>query len=46
VLNPLVISGDRNDDSLVLRLTCENVTVLLMGDATTASEESMLAEGL
>ncbi|MBA4181139.1 MAG: hypothetical protein C0506_11170 [Anaerolinea sp.] len=46
VLHPLTISGDRNDDSLALKLTCENVTVLLMGDATTTSEESMLAVGL
>ena len=46
VLHPLTISGDRNDDSLALRLTCENVTVLLMGDATTTSEASMLAARL
>lgn len=46
VLNPLTISGDRNDDSLVLKLTCDNLTVLLMGDATTTSEDSMLSEGL
>lgn len=46
VLHPLTISGDRNDDSIAMRLTCGSVTVLLMGDATTTSEASMLAAGL
>ena len=46
VLHPLEISGDRNNDSIALRLTCGFVSVLLMGDATTASEASMLAAGL
>lgn len=46
VLHPLEISGDRNDDSVAMRLTCGNLSVLLMGDATTKSEESILAAGL
>ena len=46
VLHPLEISGDRNDDSIALRLTCGSVTVLLMGDSTTTSEASMLGAGL
>ena len=46
VLHPLEISGDRNDDSVALRLTCGSVTVLLMGDSTTTSEASMLGAGL
>jgi len=46
VLHPATVTGDRNDDSLVLRLSCGTVDVLLMGDATTSSEASMLAAGL
>lgn len=46
VLHPAALTGSRNDDSVVLRLVCGEVSVLLMGDATTASEASMLAAGL
>lgn len=46
VLHPDLLSGDRNRDSLTLRLTCGSVDVLLMGDATAASEQAMLAAGL
>lgn len=46
VLHPDILTGDRNQDSVVLQLTCGTVDVLLMGDATAASEESMLAAGL
>jgi competence protein ComEC len=47
VLHPPSLTGDTNEDSLVLRLTCGMVDILLVGDATTDSEASMLAqEGL
>jgi len=38
------LTGDADADSLVLRLTCGTVDILLAGDATTSSEASMLAE--
>lgn len=45
VLNPTnALSGDANEDLLVLRLTCGSFEVLLMGDATSESERSMLAD--
>jgi len=44
VLHPPSLTGDTNEDSLVLRLTCGMVDILLVGDATTDSEASMLAE--
>jgi len=47
VLNPgSELTGDPNEDSVVFRLTCGGVSVLLMGDATTDSEASMLAWSL
>jgi beta-lactamase superfamily II metal-dependent hydrolase/putative hemolysin len=44
VFHPPSLTGDANEDSLVLRLTCGMVDILLVGDATTDSEASMLAE--
>jgi beta-lactamase superfamily II metal-dependent hydrolase len=47
VLNPASeLTGDLNEDSVVFRLTCAQVSVLLTGDATDNSEASMLAAGL
>jgi beta-lactamase superfamily II metal-dependent hydrolase len=46
VLNPSQLTGDPNEDSVVFRLTCGKVSVLLTGDATSDSEASMLATGL
>ena len=47
VLNPMSeLTGDPNEDSVVFRLTCGGVSVLLTGDATSDSEASMLAAGL
>jgi len=39
-------TGDPNEDSVVIRLTCGQVSVLLTGDATNDSEAAMLAAGL
>jgi len=44
VLHPMSLTEDINADSLVLRVTCGTVDILLTGDATTDSEGSMLAE--
>jgi len=44
VFHPPSLTGDTNEDSLVLRLTCGMMDILLVGDATTDSEASMLAE--
>jgi len=44
VLHPVSLTGDTNEDSLVIRVTCGTVDILLTGDATTDSEASMLAE--
>ena len=45
VLHPAAqLTGDANEDSLVLRLTCGTVDILLTGDATSDSEASMLAD--
>ena len=45
VLNPTSqLTGDLNGDSVVFRLTCGGVSVLLTGDATSNSEASMLAD--
>jgi beta-lactamase superfamily II metal-dependent hydrolase len=38
------LTGDANGDSIVLRLSCGSVDVLLTGDANDASEASMLAD--
>jgi len=45
VLHPAEpLTGDTNGDSVVLRLSCGSVDVLLTGDATEDSEASMLAD--
>ncbi len=45
VLHPVEpLSGDENADSIVLRLSCGSVSVLLTGDADRDSERSMLAD--
>jgi competence protein ComEC len=41
---PDPLTRDTNTDSIVLRLSCGSVAVLLTGDATAASEASMLAD--
>jgi competence protein ComEC len=46
VLNPSQLTDDPNEDSVVFRLTCGKVSVLLTGDATSDSEAGMLATGL
>jgi len=46
VLHPGPLSGDRNEDSVIIRLTCGSVDVLLMGDSTTASEAAILGADL
>lgn len=46
VLHPAGLTGDSNADSLVVLLSCGTVDVLLTGDATVASEASMLAAGV
>jgi beta-lactamase superfamily II metal-dependent hydrolase len=38
------LTGDTNGDSIVLRLSCGSVDVLLTGDATADSEASMLGD--
>jgi beta-lactamase superfamily II metal-dependent hydrolase len=38
------LTGDANGDSIVLRLSCGSVSVLLTGDANAASEASMMAD--
>ena len=46
VVHPGPLSGDSNEDSMVLLLDCGEVEVLLTGDAETPSEDSMLAAGV
>lgn len=46
VLHPGTLSGDTNEDSIVIRLTCGTVSVLLTGDAEAASEGAMSAAGV
>ncbi len=47
VLNPTSqLSGDPNEDSVVFRLTCGQVSVMLVGDANNNSEAGMLGAGL
>jgi competence protein ComEC len=41
VLHPATLSADFNEDSVVLHISCGQVDVLLTGDATMDSEESM-----
>ena len=40
------LTGDLNEDSVVIKVTCGEMSVLLTGDATSDSEASMLAAGL
>jgi len=40
-----VLSGDMNQHSLVLRLTYGRISILLMGDADTVVEKSLVASG-
>jgi competence protein ComEC len=46
VLSPATVSGDTNNDSVVLRMSCGAVTVQFEGDAEVAAETSMLDSGL
>lgn len=46
VLHPSALTNDSNADSLVVRLTCGSVDVLLTGDAEAPSENSMLSAGV
>jgi beta-lactamase superfamily II metal-dependent hydrolase len=46
VLNPSSASGDTNNDSIVLELTCGSVSVLFTGDAELSAEQSMISAGL
>jgi len=47
VLHPTSpLSGDLNEDSVVLQVSCGEVAILLTGDATTDSEASMQAAGV
>jgi beta-lactamase superfamily II metal-dependent hydrolase len=47
VLNPTTsLSGDANQDSLVLEVTCGWVDILMMGDATADTEAEMLSSGV
>ena len=45
VVHPGELSGDSNEDSVVLLLDCAEVETLLTGDAETLSEEKMIASG-
>ena len=44
VLHPYELVGDANDDSIVLQLTCMNVSFLFAGDITCDVEEELLRE--
>jgi beta-lactamase superfamily II metal-dependent hydrolase len=46
VLSPLAVSGDTNNDSLVLRMSCGAITVQFEADAEAPAERSMLASGM
>jgi beta-lactamase superfamily II metal-dependent hydrolase len=46
VVHPGKLSGDSNEDSMVLLLDCAEVEVLLTGDAETPSEVEMIAAGV
>ena len=45
VVHPGELSGDSNEDSVVLLLDCAEVETLLTGDAEAPSEEKMIASG-
>ena len=44
-MHPGALSGDSNEDSVVLLLDCAEVETLLTGDAEAPSEEKMIASG-
>jgi len=47
VLHPTYdLTGDLNEDSVVVKVTCGTVDVLLTGDATSDSEASMISDAL
>lgn len=46
VLAPVAPSGDTNNDSIVTRIGCGNVSVQFEGDAATAEEQSMVDAGI
>ncbi len=46
VLNPVFLTGDTNNDSIVLQLACGLVSVLFMGDVEQATERLMLFTGV
>jgi len=46
VLNPPSPSGDTNNDSIVLKLSCGAVSVLFTGDAEAPAEQSIILAGL
>ncbi|GAB4327382.1 MAG: hypothetical protein Kow0010_10940 [Dehalococcoidia bacterium] len=46
VLHPAGLSGDSNDDSIAVQLTCGTVDVLLTGDAEAGAEAEMIAAAL
>jgi len=43
---PYDLTGDLNEDSVVTKVTCGTVDVLLTGDATSDSEASMISDAL
>jgi beta-lactamase superfamily II metal-dependent hydrolase len=43
---PLPLTGDQNRNSVVLHVSCGQVDLLLVGDATTDSESSMISAGV
>ena len=46
VLHPSQLTGDSNEDSMVLLVDCGEVEVLLTGDAEVASERAMIQAGV
>lgn len=45
VLGPVKVYDDANNNSIVLRVTCGDVTFLFTGDMETTAEQDLLAEG-
>jgi len=45
ILNPAELTGDLNDDSVVIKLTYGDVSFLFTGDAETHAEDKMIAAG-
>lgn len=46
VLHPSSLAADKNENSIVVSLTCETVDVLFTGDAEIPSEDDMIAAGV